>query len=56
MSHTGECHDNAVAESFIRTLKTKLIDDKDYQLKEDARQSIFEYFITDKDCIFFWDT
>jgi len=43
MSRKGECHDNAVAESFFGTLKTELVDDEDYRTKEDARQSIFEY-------------
>ena len=30
MSRKGECHDNAVAESFFSSLKTELVDDKDY--------------------------
>jgi putative transposase len=43
MSRRGECHDNAVAESFFGTLKTELVDDADYRTKLDAQQSIFEY-------------
>jgi putative transposase len=43
MSRKGECHDNAVAESFFGTLKTELVDDEDYRTKDDAKQSIFEY-------------
>jgi putative transposase len=29
MSRKGECHDNAVAESFFSSLKTELVDDED---------------------------
>jgi len=43
MSRKGECHDNAVAESFFSTLKTELVDDEDYRTRSEARQSIFEY-------------
>lgn len=43
MSRKGECHDNAVAESFFSTLKTELIDDEDYRTRQQAKQSIFEY-------------
>lgn len=43
MSRKGECHDNAVAESFFGTLKTELVDHEDYRTREEARQSIFEY-------------
>ena len=42
MSRKGECHDNAVAESFFGTLKTELVDD-DYRTRQEARQSLFEY-------------
>ena len=31
MSRKGECHDNAVAESFFGSLKTELVDDEDYR-------------------------
>ena len=43
MSRKGECYDNAVAESFFGTLKTELVDHKDYQTRLQARQSLFEY-------------
>jgi putative transposase len=43
MSRKGECHDNAVAESFFSTLKTELVDNEDYRKRVEARQSIFEY-------------
>jgi len=39
----GECHDNAVAESFFGTLKTELVDDEDYRTRREAKQSLFEY-------------
>ena len=43
MSRKGECLDNAVAESFIGTLKTELVDHEDYRTKEEAKKSLFEY-------------
>ena len=43
MSRKGECHDNAVAESFFSTLKTELTDDEDYRTRYEAKQSIFEF-------------
>lgn len=43
MSRKGECHDNAVAESFFGTLKTELVDDEDYRTRQEAKQSLFEY-------------
>jgi putative transposase len=43
MSRKGECHDNAVAESFFGTLKTELVDDSDYLTRQQAKQSLFEY-------------
>ena len=43
MSRKGECHDNAVAESFFSSLKTELTDDEDYFTRSQAKQSIFEY-------------
>ena len=43
MSGTGNCYDNAVAESFFHTLKTALVYFEDYQTREEARSSIFEY-------------
>jgi putative transposase len=43
MSRKGECHDNAVAESFFHSLKTELVCDQVYQNRLEARQSIFKY-------------
>lgn len=43
MSRKGECHDNAVAESFFHTLKEELIHDNHYTNRQQAKQSIFEY-------------
>ncbi|PHS33535.1 MAG: hypothetical protein COA95_00735 [Methylophaga sp.] len=43
MSRKGECYDNAVAESFFGTLKTKWVDTQDYRTREQAKQSLFEY-------------
>jgi len=43
MSRKGECHDNAVAESFFHTLKTELIEEAVYPSRSAARQSIFRY-------------
>lgn len=43
MSRKGNCHDNAVAESFFHTLKEELVTDADYQTREEAKQSIFKY-------------
>ena len=43
ISRKGECHDNAVAESFFGTLKTELVDCEDYRTRAEAKQSLFEY-------------
>ena len=43
MSCKGNCWDNAVAESFFHTLKTELVHHEDYQSRDAARTSIFEY-------------
>jgi len=43
MSRKGECHDNAVAESFFHTLKEELVHDENYATRQEARQSIFKY-------------
>ena len=42
MSRKGECHDNAVVESFFNTLKTELVCDE-LKTKSQARTEIFEY-------------
>jgi len=43
MSRKGECHDNAVAESFFGTLKSELIYQTRYKTRDEARSSVFEY-------------
>lgn len=42
-SGTGNCYDNAAMESFFHTLKTEHIYFENYQTREQAEQSIFEY-------------
>lgn len=46
MSRKGNCWDNAVAESFFKTLKVELIYQNRYQTREEAELSIFEYIET----------
>lgn len=43
MSRKGECHDNAVAESFFGSLKNELVEHEDYWTKAEAKQSLFQY-------------
>jgi putative transposase len=43
MSRTGNCWDNAPAESFFHTLKTELVHHKHYATKEDAKRDLFTY-------------
>ena len=43
MSRKGNCWDNAVMESFYRTLKVELIYQKTYETRRQARRDIFEY-------------
>ena len=43
MSRRGNCHDNAVAESFFQLLKRERIRRKVYGTREQARQDIFDY-------------
>jgi transposase InsO family protein len=43
MSGKGNCYDNAVAESFFKTLKTELVYYNKYATREKANNSIFEY-------------
>lgn len=46
MSRKGNCWDNAVAESFFKSLKTELIYHHKYQTKREAALSFFEYIET----------
>lgn len=43
MSRRGNCHDNAVAESFFQLLKRERIRRRVYATRDDARSDVFEY-------------
>nr|WP_156105493.1 MULTISPECIES: IS3 family transposase [unclassified Marinobacter] len=43
MSRRGNCHDNAVAESFFSLLKSERVKRKIYKDRETARRDIFDY-------------
>lgn len=43
MSRRGNCHDNAVAESFFQLLKRERIKKRIYTTRQDARADIFNY-------------
>jgi len=43
MSRLGNCHDNAVAESFFQLLKRERIKRRTYLTRDAARQDVFEY-------------
>jgi len=43
MSRTGDCYDNAVAESFFATLKAEHVDHEDFVSRDHARVSIADY-------------
>jgi transposase InsO family protein len=43
MSRRGNCWDNAVAESFFRTLKTECVYLESFKCREQARHAIFDY-------------
>jgi len=43
MSRTGNCYDNAVAESFFATLKRELAGDEAFADRAQARRAIFEW-------------
>lgn len=43
MSRKGNCWDNAVSESFFKTLKTELVYHRKYETKQQAQLSIFQY-------------
>ncbi len=39
----GNCHDNAVAESFFQLLKRERIKRKVYSTRDEARSDVFDY-------------
>ncbi|WP_210321345.1 IS3 family transposase [Devosia beringensis] len=43
MSRRGNCHDNAVAESFFNLLKRERIRRRTYRTRGEARQDVFDY-------------
>ena len=43
MSGKGNCYDNAVMESFFKTLKSDLVYWEKYLTRDEAKKSIFEY-------------
>ena len=43
MSRAGNCHDNAVAESFFATIKKRIVKRKIYSTREDAKAEIFNF-------------
>jgi putative transposase len=43
MSRRGNCHDNAVAESFFQLLKRERIHRRIYISRDEARQDVFDY-------------
>ena len=43
MSRKGNCHDNAVAESFFQLLKRERIRKKIYPDRDAGRQDVFDY-------------
>ncbi|WP_394336213.1 IS3 family transposase [Adhaeribacter arboris] len=43
MSRKGNCWDNAVAESFFKTIKTELIYHQKFTTRQEARLAVFEY-------------
>jgi putative transposase len=43
MSRTGDCYDNAVAESFFASLKAEWVDYEDYATRHMGRASLGDY-------------
>ena len=46
MGRVGSAYDNALAESFIATLKTELLYRRSWPRRESAQTAIFEYLVT----------
>jgi transposase InsO family protein len=47
MSRTGNCWDNACAESFFHTLKVELVHGERFDERSQMRESVFEYIEVD---------
>jgi putative transposase len=47
MSATGNCYDNACAESFFHTLKVEVIHGGRFATREQMRRTVFEYIEVD---------
>lgn len=43
LSRRGECHDNAVMESFYGTMKTERLNRETFKTRDQARKAVFEY-------------
>ena len=43
MGSTGDCFDNAMAESFFASLETELIDRTSFRTRAEARLAVFDY-------------
>lgn len=43
LSRRGECHDNAVMESFYGSMKTEKLHREKYRTREEARAAVFDY-------------
>lgn len=43
MSAAGNCYDNALKESFFRSLKVELVHDEEFASHEQAKSAVFEY-------------
>jgi putative transposase len=43
MSRKGDCWDNAVAESFFKTIKYEMINHENFRSRQEAEMKIFEY-------------
>ena len=43
MGTTGDCYDNALAESFFATLECELLDRRTFRTHDEARSAVFEF-------------
>jgi len=46
MSRTGNCYDNAYAETFFHTLKVELVHREEFKTRQEAKSKIFNYIET----------